>query len=34
VNISLPLSLRGLGEVDLVVGVTGQYSNPVRLNIQ
>jgi uncharacterized protein (TIGR03437 family) len=34
VNVNLPLSLRGLGEVELVVGVTSQSSNPVRINIR
>jgi len=34
VNITLPPPLRGSGEVDLVVGVLGHSSNPVRINIQ
>jgi uncharacterized protein (TIGR03437 family) len=34
VNITWPLSLRGLGEADLTAGVTSQSSNPVRINIQ
>lgn len=34
VNVSLPLSLRGLGEVDLVLSVDGQSSNTARINIQ
>jgi uncharacterized protein (TIGR03437 family) len=34
VNVPLPLSLRGMGEADLVVTVDGQPSNAVRVNIQ
>jgi uncharacterized protein (TIGR03437 family) len=34
VNISLPYSLKGVGEVDLVLTVDGQTANTVRVNIQ
>ncbi len=33
-NIPLPISLRGSGEVDLVLSVAGQTSNAGRINIQ
>jgi uncharacterized protein (TIGR03437 family) len=34
VNVALPLSLRGRGEVDVVLTVDGQTSNPARIAIQ
>jgi uncharacterized protein (TIGR03437 family) len=34
VNVLLPLSLRGLGEADLVVTVDGRPSNTVRVNLR
>lgn len=34
VNLSLPLSLRGTGEADLILTVDGQTANTVRVNIQ
>lgn len=34
VNVGLPLNLRGAGEVDVVLTVDGQSSNPVRIAIQ
>ena len=34
VNIQLTPALRGIGEVDLVVTVDGQPSNPVRINVR
>jgi uncharacterized protein (TIGR03437 family) len=34
VNVPLTLNLRGLGEVDVIVTVSGQASNAVRVNVQ
>lgn len=34
VNVALPLSLRGAGEVDVVITVTGQTANTVRIAVQ
>jgi hypothetical protein len=34
VNVPLPLSLRGAGEVMVTVTVDGVTSNPVKINVQ
>jgi uncharacterized protein (TIGR03437 family) len=34
VNVSLPLTLLGIGETDLFLTVDGQTSNRVRINIR
>jgi hypothetical protein len=34
VNIRVPRSLRGRGEVDLVLTVEGKMANPVRINVR
>ena len=34
VNVGLPLTLRGSGEVNVVLTVDGQTSNTVTINIQ
>jgi uncharacterized protein (TIGR03437 family) len=34
VNVPLPLSLRGAGEVDVTITVDGVTSNPVKINVQ
>jgi uncharacterized protein (TIGR03437 family) len=34
VNVGLPLTLRGSGEVNVVLTVDGQTSNAVTINIQ
>jgi hypothetical protein len=31
--LEIPLSLRGIGEADLICHIKGRVSNPVRLNV-